>query len=661
MLYAEVAVEAGRTLDHETYTYSVPGGVDIVPGSRVWVPFGRRSTVGYVVSVGTEDPGIAVRPVERTDSGEPLLLGHQVELARAVATHYWVPLIEVLRAMVPPRIRRGKSTGAGPSARQSRHSQLLAVAAATGHEAGPELNAAQSAALETIAGSRATLLHGVTGSGKTEVYVEAARAALGEGLRVLVLVPEITLTPQLVGYFARRLGVRPAVLHSGLTELERAQQWWRARRGEADLVIGSRSAVFTPIPRLGLVCVDEEGSSAYKQDRTPRYDATWVARRMAEMTGARLVLGSATPTVATYAEAESGLLGLARLPRRARGEPAPVELVDMREELESGNRLPLSRRLMEVVDGCMDAGEQAILFLNRRGMATYLICRDCGQSVQCPGCSVSLVQHPELGGLHCHYCGFTQGEPEFCPACGSRHMSGRGMGTQRLEAIVKKVWPERSVLRLDSDALRGSEAYFRLWESFASGQADILVGTQMVARGFDLDSVTAVGVVDADLPLHFPDYRSAENTYALVTQVAGRAGRAPGQRHARVIVQTSNPDHYSLRCAAEGEYEEFFRMELPSRQVFSFPPFAQLAVLTYAAADDERAATVTREAADELAAGLLREGLDGIRMLGPAPAFMHKLRGEYRWQITLKGERLDRVRSLQPRGKGWSIDVDPVS
>ncbi len=217
------------------------------------------------------------------------------------------------------------------------------------------------------------------------------------------------------------------------------------------------------------------------------------------------------------------------------------------------------------------------------------------------------------------------------------------------------------MLRLDSDALRGSDAYFKLWESFASGQADILVGTQMVARGFDLDRVTAVGVVDADLPLHFPDYRSAESTYALVTQVAGRAGRAPGQRHARVVVQTSNPEHYSLRCAAGGDYESFFEMELPSRQAFSFPPYAEIAVLTCTSSDDEKAATAAREAADELAAGLLREGLEGIRMLGPAPAFIHKLRGEYRWQITLKGERLERARMLQPRGRGWSIDVDPVA
>ncbi|TMF86899.1 MAG: primosomal protein N' [Chloroflexi bacterium] len=661
MIYAEVAVEAARTLDHETYTYSIPDGQDTVPGHRVWVPFGRRTTVGYVVSVGAEEPGIAVKEIERSDP-DALLHGWQVELARRVAEHYWVPLIEVLRAMVPPRIRRGKSSGAGPSARQSRHSQLLLMAArAGGPEAGPEPTAAQRSALAMIAANPVTLLHGVTGSGKTEVYTEAARQALEQGLRALVLVPEIALTPQLVGGIARRLGERPAVLHSQLTELERAQEWWRVRRGEARLVIGSRSAVFAPIPRLGLICVDEEGSSAYKQDRTPRYDAVWVARRMAELTGARLVLGTATPTVATYAEADAGRIALARLPLRVRGVPAPVELVDMREEAERGHRLPLSRRLIEVVERALEAREQSILFLNRRGAATFLLCRDCGKSIQCPGCSVSLVQHPELGGLHCHYCGFTQAEPEFCPHCGSRHLSARGMGTQRLEGLVKRLWPAARVARLDSDAIRGADSYFRIWESFQSGAADILVGTQMVARGFDLENVTTVGVVDADLPLHFPDFRSAESTYALVTQVAGRAGRAPGQRHSRVIVQTSNPEHYALRHAAEGDYEAFYRDELPYRQAFGFPPFGSLAVLTYTHKDDEKAATMAREAAEQLASGLVREGIDEVKMLGPAPAFIHKLRGEYRWQVTLKGQRLERARMLQPRGKGWSIDVDPVA
>ena len=659
MLYAEVAVEAGRALDHETYTYAVPRGMEVVPGHRVWVPFGRRGSTGYVVALQTDDPGIDVKPIERADA-EPLLLPHQVELARAVAQHYWAPLIDCLRAMVPPRVRGGRSSGAGPSSRQTRHSKLLAFARPRGPaQPGPPLTADQSRALETIRAARATLLRGVTGSGKTEVYVAAAAHALGQGLRVLVLVPEIVLTPQLVERFSVRLGVPLAVLHSALTDLERAQQWWRARRGEVDLVIGSRSAVFAPIPRLGLVCVDEEGSTAFKQDRTPRYEAGWVARRLAAATGARLVLGSATPSVVTYSEARSGALALAELPRRVRGQAAVVELVDMREELRLGNRMPLSRPLLEAVDTTLRNEEQAILFLNRRGAATFVLCRECGRSVQCLGCSVSMVEHAELEGLSCHYCGYWRPRPETCPYCGSMHIRGLGLGTQRLEGIVRRLWPEARVLRLDRDAARGPDGYFDIFEAFASRRADILVGTQLVARGLDLEAVTMVGVVDADLPLHFPDYRSAEAAFALVTQVAGRAGRSV--RPARVVVQTSNPDHYSMRHAQSGDYEAFYLDELPSRQAFAFPPYAQLAVLTYAHADADHAASVAREAGEALAAGLVRERVEGVRLQGPSPAFIHRLRGEYRWQLTLRGERLERARSLAPRGRGWSYDVDPVA
>jgi primosomal protein N' (replication factor Y) (superfamily II helicase) len=659
LLYAEIAVEAGHSPDRETYTYAVPPGMEIVPGHRVWVPFGRRSSTGYVVALGAADPGIEVKTVERAD-GDPLLLPHQLELARAVSEHYWAPLIECLRAMVPPRIRIGKSSGAGASSRQTRHSRLLAFAQPAGPpQPGPELTGDQSSALATISSTRGVLLRGVPASGKTEIYVSAAAAALREGLRVLVLVPEIALTPQLVERFSTRLGVPLAVLHSGLTDLERAQQWWRTRRGEVDLVVGSRSAVFAPIPKLGLICVDEEGSSAFKQDRMPRYEAGWVARRLAETTGARLVLGSATPSVSTYSEARSGTLGLAQLPRRIRGEAAAVELVDMREELRRGNRMPLSRQLLETVERALENEEQAILFLNRRGAATFVLCRECGRSVQCLGCSVSMVQHLELEGLSCHYCGYTRPEPDHCPYCGSIHIRGLGLGTQRLESMARKLWPRARVLRLDRDAARGPDAYFDIFETFASRRADILVGTQLVARGFDLESVTAVGVVDADLPLHFPDYRSAEAAFALVTQVAGRAGRSG--RPAKVVVQTSNPDHYSLLRAQAGDYEGFYLDELPARQAFSFPPYADLAVLTYSHRDAEQAAKVARDSADSLAAGLVRERIDGVMLQGPSPAFIHRLRGDYRWQLTLRGEHLERVRGLAPRGRGWSYDVDPVT
>ncbi|HEY2597596.1 MAG TPA: primosomal protein N' [Candidatus Dormibacteraeota bacterium] len=659
MLYAEVAVEAGRSLDRETYSYQVPEGMHVVPGHRVTVPFGRRTSFGFVVSLSPDDPAVETKPIASA-GGDPLLLPHQVALARLVADHYWVPLIECLRAMLPPRVRKAGSGGSGPSTRQRRHSRLLELAGAAGPGAeAARLTAEQAAALEIIEGNPMTLLHGVIASGKTEVYLAAAERALSQDLRVLLLVPDISLTPQLVERVRARLKAPIAILHSQLTELERAQQWWRTRRGEADVVLGSRSAVFAPIPRLGLICLDEEGSASYKQDRTPRYETGWVARRLASLSGARFVAGSATPSVVTYHEATRGVMALAELKHRVRGRAAEVELVDMRDEAAAGNRQPLSRRLVEVVERTLENEEQVILYLNRRGMSTFVLCRDCGKSVQCLGCSVALVQHAEIDGLVCHYCGYARQMPSVCDHCGSRNIRGMGLGTQRLESIVKKLWPRARVLRLDSDAARGPDSYFDIWETFNERRADILVGTQLVTRGLDLPAVTCVGVIDADLPLHFPDYRSAENTFSLVVQVAGRAGR--DGRPSRVIVQTSNPEHYSLRCAATGDYEGFYEAELPSRKAFVFPPFAELAVLTRTDADDTRAAASAREAAESLASGLLGEGLEGIRVMGPAPAFIHRLRGEYRWQITLKGDGLERARHLAPRGKGWSYDVDPVT
>ena len=650
-------MEAARGIARESYTYAVPDGMDVVPGHRVTVPFGRRSSYGFVVSLGTEAPEVETKPIA-TAGAEPLLLPHQVQLARLVSDHYWVPLIECIRAMLPPRVRGTGSTGSQASNRQRRHTRLLELATEAVRHESVDLTDEQSAAVGVITANPVTLLHGVIASGKTEVYLAAAEQALAQGLRVLLLVPDISLTPQLVQRVRARLDAPVAVLHTQLTELERAQQWWRTRRGEAQVVLGSRSAVFAPIPRLGLICVDEEGSSTYKQDRTPRYEAGWVARQLAAVTGARLVLGSATPSVATYYQADQGKIALATLTHRVRGVDAEVELVDMRDEAAAGNRQPLSQRLVEAVTNAVANEEQTILYLNRRGLSTYVMCRDCGRSVQCLGCSVALVQHAEIDGLVCHYCGYSRAMPSVCDHCGSRNIRALGLGTQRLEGMVKRLWPQARVLRLDSDVARGPDSYLRVWEEFSERRADILVGTQLVTRGLDLPAVTCVGVVDADLPLHFPDYRSAENTYSLVAQVAGRAGRTGRPSH--VIVQTSNPEHYSLRAAATGDYEGFYSAELPARQAFVFPPFAELAVLTRTDRDDAKAAASAREAADSIASGMLKERIEGIRVMGPSPAFIHRLRGEYRWQVTLKGDRLERVRDLAPRGKDWSYDIDPV-
>ncbi|MDQ6691252.1 MAG: primosomal protein N', partial [Candidatus Dormibacteraeota bacterium] len=288
----------------------------------------------------------------------------------------------------------------------------------------------------------------------------------------------------------------------------------------------------------------------------------------------------------------------------------------------------------------------------------FVLCRDCGKSISCPNCSVALVQHTELNGLAGHYCGHRQALPALCPHCGSRQIHGFGIGTQRLESVARRLWPQARVLRLDRDTAGGEDGLLAIYERFVAGDADILVGTQLVARGFDLPGVAAVGVIDADLPLHFPDYRSAENTFSLVTQVAGRAGRA--LTPATVLVQTSNPDHYALRRAAAQDYLGFYREEIPSREIFGFPPFAELAVLTFSDTDPDRTAETARDGAEWLAAGILRAGIEGVKVMGPSPAFILKLRGAYRWQITLKGDTLARLAPLAPKGRGWSYDVDPV-
>ncbi|HKC20561.1 MAG TPA: primosomal protein N', partial [Candidatus Dormibacteraeota bacterium] len=376
-LYAEVAVEAARGISRESYTYAVPEGMDVVPGHRVTVPFGRRSSYGFVVSLGTEAPEVDTKPISGA-SADPLLLPHQVELARRVADHYWVPLIECIRAMLPPRVRGTGSIGSQASTRQRKHTRLLELATETTARESVELTEEQREAVEVITSNPVTLLHGVIASGKTEVYLAAAQRALDQGLRVLLLVPDISLTPQLVQRVRARLDAPVAMLHTQLTELERAQQWWRARRGEAQVVLGSRSAVFAPIPRLGLICLDEEGSSTYKQDRTPRYETGWVARELAVVTGARLVMASATPSVATYHDADEGTIALARLTHRVRGHDAEVELVDMRDEAAEGNRQPLSKRLVDTVTRALENEEQTILYLNRRGLATFVMCKDCG-------------------------------------------------------------------------------------------------------------------------------------------------------------------------------------------------------------------------------------------------------------------------------------------
>lgn len=659
----EVVPETGGILPQDAYTYAVPVEmVDrAVPGARVEVPFGRRMLLGYVIARSSGADRAGLRPLAGVLDESPLLGEHLVSLCRWIAARYVAPLGEVLRAALPKGVREARPGG---RRRGPRIASAAMAAAATVAEAEEPLvlTAAQrEAAAPLLAGIEShshvrLLLHGVTGSGKTEVYLAAIAAARAQGRQAIVLVPEIALTPQTIRRFAARHPGRVAVLHSGLTDAERAGQWHAIRAGDLDVVVGSRSAVFAPLPRLGLIVVDEEDAAAYKQDRIPRYHAAEVALERGRLESIPVVLGSATPRVETFYAAHTGALRLVTLSERIAGRPLPpIEVVDLREELAAGNRSPLSLALERALVECHADGGQSILFLNRRGTATVVICRSCGEALSCRSCSVSLVYHHGRRRCDCHYCGASRLLPQSCPACASTAIRALGLGTERLEAEMHDRFPALRLLRMDRDTTTSRDAHFTIYDAFARHDADCLIGTQMVAKGWDLGNVRLVGIVNADASLHFPDYRSGEQTFSLLTQVAGRAGRGP--EPARVILQTYSPNHYAVRHAVNHDYLGFAREEIRVRRALRFPPYARLVVCTFSHRNDATAEIEARRVGTELSDRL--GGGSGLDVLGPTPAVLHRLRGEHRWQVTVRGGEVEQCFSLLPRGRGWSIDVDP--
>jgi primosomal protein N' (replication factor Y) len=521
---------------------------------------------------------------------------------------------------------------------------------------------------EAISGRRflPVLLHGVTGSGKTEVYLQVIEIALAQGRQALVLVPEITLTPLAVRRFLARFGGRVAVLHSGLRGGERYDAWRRIRRGEADIVVGARSTVFAPLPRLGIVVVDEEHDPSYKQEETPRYHGRDVAIMRAKLLEAPVILGSATPSLESFERAQAGRYRLVALPQRIESRPLPrVEVVDLRR-LHGQDRL-LSPPLCAAVRECLERGEQALLFLNRRGFSTLLLCEECGAVAGCPHCSVSLTYHSARGRLCCHTCDFERRPPERCPECQGSRLRYLGMGTQQLEAAVRKRFPQARVTRMDRDTAGTWRAAARILEDLERGAIDVLVGTQMIGKGHDVPNVTLVGIISADMALHLPDFRAGERAFALLTQVAGRAGR--GDRPGLALIQTYNPDHYILRAVQAQDYAALWEAESPLRRSGGLPPFAR-AVLAVLSSPEE--ATVER-AAVELATLLHTQGIRPSDMSGPAPAPLYKVRGRHRWHLLIRGrdgrtlhakvhKAATQLRALRPvRGLRVDLDADPVS
>lgn len=510
------------------------------------------------------------------------------------------------------------------------------------------------------------LLHGVTGSGKTEVYLQAIQEAINQGKEAIVLVPEISLTPQMTERFRARFGDLVAVMHSGLSKGEKYDEWRKIDRGEVKVAVGARSAIFAPFTNLGLIILDEEHESTYKQEDTPRYHARDVAIWRSQFHHCPVLLGSATPSLETFARAKKNVYKLLTLSKRAKKQSLPaVQVVDMREELHSGNRSMFSRALSDAIQTRLDRKEQIVLFLNRRGYSSFVLCRDCGTVVQCKNCDISMTYHRSSETLKCHYCGYEEHVPTECPECHSEHIRFFGTGTQKIEVEIHKVFPEARVLRMDVDTTRQKGAHERILDNFGAGKADILLGTQMIAKGLDFPKITLVGVLSADTSLNLPDFRAAERTFQLLTQVSGRAGRhdLPGE----VIIQTYSPEHYAIQLSKEQHYEPFYEQEMAMRHKFAYPPYFYVVLIQVTHEDVMMAAEYAGKVMDWLKLKLSKQ----VGLIGPTAASISRIQNRYRYQCLIKYKKEPNLNeTLQQlirmyrtewikKGIQLTIDLDP--
>ena len=737
-MYAEVIVDLSAEAVDKKFSYLIPEGMNVTPGMLVTVPFGPRTLDGFVVGITDRcslDPS-RVRPVTKPARPEPVVLPELMELADWMHRRYLCNLVDALRLMIPSELRGGRvrektrryaalalegdalaqfiaqnqrakkqleiveRLRSGPLETAGLDSAALKALEKKGailftsqetrrtptaladedRTVDPELMPGQARAVEALTaalqGGGRFLLHGVTGSGKTEVYIRLIRQALSLGRTAIVLVPEIALTPQMVSWLHGRFGADAAVLHSALSPGERFDEWRRIRSGEARVVIGARSAIFAPIENIGCVIVDEEHESSYQSDHRPRYDAREIAWKRAETNGAVLVLGSATPSIATYMRTERGVrpenrLELIELRQRVKNRPLPeVEIIDLRGEFDKGNRSIFSERLAAGLQTCLDGGHQAMLFINRRGHSTFVSCRKCGYVVKCEQCDVSMTYHQSEENLRCHYCGNTMPPPKKCPNCGSVYIKYFGAGTQKVEAEVARLFPKARVARMDIDTTQRKDAHQQILDAFRRGETNVLVGTQMIAKGLDFPNVTLVGVVAADMTLNLPDYRSVERTFQLITQVAGRAGRAdlPG----KVILQTYEPEHYGIRCAAAQDYRAFYTRESATRRLAMYPPFSVIMRVVFSSRSADAARDAAGAAEKALDAWVTEHGLRAdVLQLRAAEAPIGLLRGEFRWHLYTKlfyradaGAFAERLRGLAenaPEGVRGELEVNPVN
>ncbi|MEW5785001.1 MAG: primosomal protein N' [Bacillota bacterium] len=695
--YAEIIIDLISDAVDRPFHYRILPDLQglVKPGAMVTVPFGNRAYQGFVMRLLKQPDVTAVRDIAALAGTGPLLNREQLALVPWMVHRYYCRHIEAIHALVPASCRQSRATAVkkvfaltpaagqadlarAPAQRQAveliranvslsreelarlgvrsetlrgleRKGLIRAFAgprdrspAQTGAALEPPLllKDEQRRCYEALCGAmdekrpRRLLLHGITASGKTEIYLQGIDRCLARGESALVLVPEIALTPQMIEMFQGRFPGEAAVLHSRLTPAEKSSQWRRISEGAARVVLGARSAVFAPLENVGLIVLDEEHETSYKQEEAPRYHAREVAWWRARYHKAVLLLGSATPSLESYHESVSGRGTLLEMASRVTpSRLPPVRIVDMREELKQGHRQIFSRPLLAALQGVLERDEQALLFLNRRGFASFVLCRECGYVVRCPACAVSLTLHTVQERMVCHYCSHQEKVPQACPSCGGTQIRHFGAGTQRVETEVQKLYPGVPTIRMDSDTTTSRGTHQRFYQAFRKGQARILIGTQMVAKGFNFPGVTLVGVVTADTALNLPDFRAAERTFQLLTQVSGRAGRGP--LGGEVIVQTYHPAHYSILAAADHNYGAFYEAELENRRQLAYPPFSDLVRFVFAGADE----AAVWEAAVEFTA-LLKPLQAAGELLGPAPAPLFRLKNYFRVHTILKGERL---------------------
>ena len=736
MRYADVIVDLSAENADRPFTYTVPDGMSVLPGMMVAVPFRASERHGFVLGVSERPPEKMPRrdykPVLRVLEDACSLLPEQIELAHWMRGRCACTLSDALRLMTVPGILKEKirsrtqriaqvqdparareylraharaakqaeilralEAGPAPAAlfpsallRQLVQAGIVSIAeeqvrrvpgalSRLGAGRDPELTAAQRTVFEKIRVGRPGaryLLHGVTGSGKTEIYIRVIRSVLEQGKSAIVLVPEIALTPQLAGWFSARFGDTAAILHSALSDGERRDEWIRIRTGEARVVVGARSAVFAPAEDIGAVIVDEEHESSYQSDHRPRYDAREVAWRRAEASGAILIYGSATPSVQTYMRAMPGVreenrLTLLEMPQRANGRPLPeATVVDMRREYAMGNTGVFSSVLRGELKDCIDGGRQALLFLNRRGFSSFVSCRSCGKAIRCANCDVTMTYHLAENRLICHYCGDEIELPPKCPNCSSRALRHFGIGTEKVEKELKEIFPGIPVLRMDADTTRTKDAHRRIYERFRSGEAQVLVGTQMIAKGLDFPGVSLVGVLNADLSLDLPDYRSPERTFQLITQAVGRAGRA--ERDGKAIIQTYDPEHYAVALAAKQDYRAFYIRESRYRRLALYPPFTTILRIVFSSADAEKAQECAQKAEGEMAAWFEQSGQQrDVIQARALEAPIGLLRGESRWQLFVKvhfkgdidgiSEKMQEIADRAETGVRSDLEINP--